>query len=158
MSAHEISCRFSVERPARNQVADYGIDTTVNVTCTQTNRGRFEARVEVLFEDTDSKERFVIVRPVVVVIGNVEEHRALQPVTPYVPPRRPGQQRYVTEVEEGIVSRFYPKKSSAALDNTLSIGRPHLSRRLFNGHRASRSTGSQRTSLLFFANNNQIWY
>ena len=81
----------------------YGIDTTLNVTCTQLNRGRFEARVEVLFEDTRSKEQFVIVRPVLVAIGNVEEHRALQPVTPYVAPRRPKQQRRVTEVEAGEV-------------------------------------------------------
>lgn len=81
----------------------YGIDATLNVTCTQSNRGRFEARVEVLFEDTQSQERFVIVRPVLVVIGNVEEHRALQPITPYVAPRRPKQQREVTEVEDGVV-------------------------------------------------------
>lgn len=87
----------------------YGIDTTLNVTCTQSNRGRFEARVEVLFEDVQSKERFVIVRPVLAAIGNVEEHRALQPITPYVAPRRPKQQRLVTEVEGGVVSRS-PKR------------------------------------------------
>lgn len=89
---------------------DYGIDTTLNVTCTQANHGRFEARVEVLFEDTASKERFVIVRPVLVVIGNVAEHRALQPVRPYVAPRRPDGQRHVAEVEEGVVSWPYHKK------------------------------------------------
>jgi hypothetical protein len=104
------SCRFTVERPARNQLVRYGIDTTLNVTCTQTNRGRFEARVEVLFEDAQSRERFVIARPVLVVIGNVEEHRALQPVTPYVPPRRPERQRRVTEVEAGVVSRSPQKQ------------------------------------------------
>lgn len=96
-------CSFSVERPPRNQVVTYGVDTTLNVTCTQSNRGRFEARVEVLFEDTRTKEQFVIVRPVLVAIGNVEEHKALQPVTPYVAPRRPKQQRRVTEVEAGEV-------------------------------------------------------
>lgn len=97
------SYSFSVERPPRNQVVMHGDDTTLNVTCTQSNRGRFEARVEVLFEDTRSKEQFVIVRPVLAIIGNVEEHRALQPVTPYVPPRRPKQRRRVTEVETGEV-------------------------------------------------------
>lgn len=95
--------RFTIQRPARNQVVGYGIDTTLNVTCTQSNLGRFEARVEVLFEDTRSQERFVIARPVLVTIGNVEEHRALQPITPYVAPRRPKQQREVTEIEEGYV-------------------------------------------------------
>ena len=102
--AHGAACRFTVERPARNQVVNYGIDATLNVTCTQSNRGRFEARVEVLLEGTHSDERFVIVRPVLVAIGNVEEHRALQPVAPYVAPRRPKQQRQVTEIEEGVVS------------------------------------------------------
>ena len=86
------------------------MEHTLNVTCTQTNCGRFEARVEILFEDTDSNERFVIVRPVLVVIGNVEEHKALQAVTPYVAPRRPGQQRHVAEVEEGVVSWPHPKR------------------------------------------------
>lgn len=89
---------------SRNQVASYGIDTTVNVTCTQSNRGRFDARVEVLFEDTRSKDRFVIARPVLATIGNVEEHRALQPTTPYIAPQRPEKRRRVTEVEEGVVS------------------------------------------------------
>jgi hypothetical protein len=95
---------FTVERLARNQVVAYGIDTTLNVTCTQSNWGRFEARVEVVFEDTRSRDRFVIVRPVLVVIGSVEEHRALQPITPYVVPRRPKQQRRVAEIERGEVS------------------------------------------------------
>ena len=97
-------CRFTVERPARNQIASYGVDTTLGVTCVQSNRGRFEARVELLFEDARSGERFVIVRPVLVAIGNVEEHRALQPIAPYVVPRRPKEQRQVTEVEGGVVS------------------------------------------------------
>lgn len=96
--------RFAVERPARNQVVGYGIDTTLGVTCTQSNQGRFEARVELLFEEARSGERFVIVRPVLVAIGNVEEHRDLQPTAPYVVPRRPKEQRQVTEVEEGVVS------------------------------------------------------
>ena len=96
--------RFTVERPARNQVVGYGIDATFRVTCTQSNRGQFEARVELLFEDARTGERFVIARPVLVAIGNVEEHRELQPVTPYVVPRRPREQRQVTEIEAGIVS------------------------------------------------------
>jgi len=102
--AYETAYRFTVERPARNQVVGYGIDTTLNVTCTQSNRGRFEARIEVLFENTQSGKRFVIVRPVLVAIGNVEEHRSLQAVAPYVAPRRPKQKREVAEVEKGIVS------------------------------------------------------
>lgn len=102
--AHEVAYRFTVERPPRNQVVGHGIDVTLNVTCTQSNRGRFEARVEILFEEARSGERFVIVRPVLVAIGNVEEHRALQPTAPYVIPRRPNQQRKVTEVEGGVVS------------------------------------------------------
>jgi helicase MOV-10 len=82
----------------------YGIDITLNVTCTQRNRGRFEARVQVLFENAESQDRFVIARPVLVAIGNVDEHRALQPITPYVAPQRPQQRRRVTEVEGGVVS------------------------------------------------------
>ena len=96
--------RFTVERPARNQVVGYGIDTTLGVTCTQSNGGQFEARVELLFEDARTGERFVIVRPVLAAIGNVEEYRALQPISPYIVPQRPKEQRQVTEIEEGVVS------------------------------------------------------
>ena len=149
-----VARRFTVERPARNQVVGYGIDTMLNVTCTQSNRGRFEARIEVVFEDTQSQERFVIVRPVLVTIGNVEEHRALQPTTPYVAPRVPRQQRQVTEVEEGVVSRS-PKKTRAAADNSPPIVRPHLSRRLSHGSHVSHSTISQKIFLLSSADGNQ---
>ena len=97
-------CRFTIGRPARNQVVGYGTDTKLGVTCTQSNGGQFEARVELLFEDARTGERFVIARPVLATIGNVEEHRALQPTTPYVVPRRPREQRQVTEIEGGVVS------------------------------------------------------
>lgn len=105
-SASKRNTAFTVGRLARNQIVGYGIDTTLNVTCTQSNLGRFEARVEVLFEDTRSNGRFVIVRPVLVAIGNVDEHRALQPITPYVAPQRPEKRRRVTEVEGGIAPNF----------------------------------------------------
>ena len=102
---HDVVYRFAVGRPARNQIVEYGNDTTLNVTFSQSNCGRFEARVEVLFENTQSRERFVIARPVLAAaIGNVDERRALQPTVPYVVPRRPGKRRRVTEVESGVVS------------------------------------------------------
>jgi helicase MOV-10 len=145
---HETTHRFTAERPARNQVVSYGVDTTLNVTCTQSNRGRFEARVEVLFEDTQSNERFVIVRPVLVAVGNVEEHRALQPITPYVVPRRPRQQRQVAEVEGGVVSLSPPKKTWTVVDNAPHIFRPHLSKHPSHGNRVSNSTVSRRIFLL----------
>jgi len=102
--AHGFARRFTAQRLTRNQVVGYGVDATLGVTCTQSNWGRFEARVELLFEDARTGERFVIARPVLAAIGNVEEHRALQPISPYVVPKRPREQRQVTEIEGGVVS------------------------------------------------------
>lgn len=147
---------FTVERPARNQVVGYGIDTTLNVTCTQQNQGRFEARVEVLFENAESSERFVIVRPVLVVIGNVEEHRALQPVTPYVVPRRPKQHRRVTEIEEGEVS--CPHQTFTVANDAALILRLRLLKNLSHGKHVFPFTRSQMDFLISLPKGNRIWY
>ncbi|KAH6905316.1 RNA helicase [Coprinopsis sp. MPI-PUGE-AT-0042] len=47
--------------------------------------GRYEDRLELVFEDTQLKKRFMISRPLQVVVGNEEEHEALRPKIPYTP-------------------------------------------------------------------------
>jgi helicase MOV-10 len=50
--------------------------------------GRYEDRLELVFEDTQLKKQFVIARSLKVIVGNKAEHEALQPKTAYVPRTR----------------------------------------------------------------------
>jgi len=47
--------------------------------------GRYEDRVEFVFEDSQLKKKFIITRTLKVVVGNKTEHEALMPKAPYVP-------------------------------------------------------------------------
>lgn len=50
--------------------------------------GRYEDRLELVFEDTQLNKKFVIARSLKVIVGNKAEHEALQPKTAYVPRTR----------------------------------------------------------------------
>ena len=81
----------------------YGRETRLIINFTQTYRGRYEDRAEILFEDTQLGKEFVIVRALRVIVGSRADHAALQPVAPYVPRRRTNRAP-VTEVVPGVVS------------------------------------------------------
>lgn len=63
--------------------------------------GRYQDRLELIFEDTQLKKRFVITRALKAVVGNKAEHEALQPKAPYVPRSR-SNRTPVLEVVEGV--------------------------------------------------------
>ncbi|KAG8930545.1 hypothetical protein FRC02_004060 [Tulasnella sp. 418] len=52
----------------------------------QGNRGRYEDRTELVFEDTTLRQRFVITRPVKAIVGVAADMAMLQPTAPYVRP------------------------------------------------------------------------
>jgi helicase MOV-10 len=66
----------------------YGKDLHVVVSFTHSYLGRFDARVEIIFEDTTLRSRFAIVRTVRVVVGDPADHQLLQPVAPFIPRKR----------------------------------------------------------------------
>ncbi|EIN09073.1 P-loop containing nucleoside triphosphate hydrolase protein [Punctularia strigosozonata HHB-11173 SS5] len=51
-------------------------------------RGRYEARLEIVFEDADASRRFEISRIIKAVVGDPQDHELLKPVAPYVKPTR----------------------------------------------------------------------
>ncbi|RXW12422.1 hypothetical protein EST38_g13432 [Candolleomyces aberdarensis] len=55
---------------------------------TQSFIGRYEDRIEFVFENTVSHEKFVISRQLQVVVGDQADHNALRPVAPYVSRKR----------------------------------------------------------------------
>ncbi|KAF9003324.1 RNA helicase [Cyathus striatus] len=63
--------------------------------------GRYEDRLEIVFEDTQLKKTFIISRALKVVIGSKSDHEALRPVAPYVPRKRTTRQPE-TNVVEGV--------------------------------------------------------
>ncbi len=62
---------------------------SIAVTFTSSDqRGRFEDRVELIFEDLVLKQRFAITRPVQATVGVKEDHEVLRAKAPYVRPKR----------------------------------------------------------------------
>ena len=74
---------------------------TLNIGFKQPYVGRYQDRLELLFEDTKSKKKFIITRALKAIVGNKGEHEELQPKTPYVP-RSTSKRSPVLEVVEGI--------------------------------------------------------
>ncbi|KAF9648689.1 P-loop containing nucleoside triphosphate hydrolase protein [Thelephora ganbajun] len=87
----------------------YGRATHLTINFTQTYRGRYEDRAEILFEDTKLGKEFMIVRPLRVIVGSREDHAALRPTAPYIPRRRT-KRAPVNEVVPGV-----PPESNAAI-------------------------------------------
>ncbi|KAI5120593.1 hypothetical protein M0805_008071 [Coniferiporia weirii] len=78
-------------------------------------RGRFEDRAELVFEDPSLKRRFSITRPLVAIVGVKEDYEALKARAPYVRPKRKLQEP-IAEVTRGI-----PPPSIAAITWTVRL-------------------------------------
>ena len=103
---------FSVAFTASKIV--YGRETRLTVDFTQTYRGRYEDRAEIIFEDTQLGKRFVIVRPLRAIVGSREDHATLRPSAPYVPRKRTNRAP-VNEVVPGVVSPSRPCEGDSDL-------------------------------------------
>ena len=86
-------------RIPRNVVS--GRPITVRVTFRQNHIGRYEDRLELVFEDVQLKKRFTISRAVSAIVGNKDDHEALKPKEPYIPNIRAGRSP-MTNVIEGV--------------------------------------------------------
>ncbi|KAF8804655.1 RNA helicase [Phlegmacium glaucopus] len=67
----------------------------------QVHIGRYQDRLELIFEDTQLKKRFIITRALKAIVGNKAEHEELRPKAPYVPRSR-SNRIAVLEVVEGV--------------------------------------------------------
>jgi helicase MOV-10 len=74
---------------------------TLNIGFKQPYVGRYQDRLELLFEDTKSKKNFIITRALKAIVGNKGEHEELQPKTPYIP-RSTSKRSPILKVVEGI--------------------------------------------------------
>jgi helicase MOV-10 len=74
---------------------------TIVIEFKQGSIGRYQDRLELVFEDTGLKKRFIITRALKAIVGNKAEHEQLQPKAPYVPRSR-SNRTPVLEVVEGV--------------------------------------------------------
>jgi len=116
--------RFSADFTANKII--YGRETRLTISFTQSYRGRYQDRAEILFEDTQLGKEFVIVRPLRVIVGSRADHAALRPTAPYVPRRRTNRPP-VTELVPGVVS---PPRLQINGDSNLASRPPSPTRRL----------------------------
>lgn len=100
--------------------------TKIHVTFKQEYIGRYQDRIEVQFEDSTLKKRFLITRTAQVIVGDPSMHDQLKPRMPYVPrvraPREPE-----TRVVEGVAP-----SSQSAIPYVSKLPKADIPKRLFS--------------------------
>ncbi|KAF7323612.1 RNA helicase [Mycena kentingensis (nom. inval.)] len=79
----------------------YNQSYTFSVTFRQSFPGRADDRLELVFEDTQLRKRFAIVRALTAHVGNRADHDAIRPKAPYVPRKRAAREPE-TFIVEGV--------------------------------------------------------
>ncbi|KAK2465577.1 hypothetical protein APHAL10511_002469 [Amanita phalloides] len=77
----DLMFEVTVEGASRNITTITPI--TVQVTFRQKHIGRYQDRVEMLFEDVQLNKRFIISKPLYAIVGSKADHETLKPMTPY---------------------------------------------------------------------------
>ncbi|KAG7097710.1 hypothetical protein E1B28_005034 [Marasmius oreades] len=70
-----------------------------NITMSTRYFGRYEDRLELVFEDVRLRTRFLITRTLLVIVGNKADHELLRPKAPYQPRKRVARQPELQVVE-----------------------------------------------------------
>lgn len=109
-----VSTCFAATIDGDNRKVISGRPITLKITFRQSHIGRYEDRLELLFEDTQLKKQFIISRTLKAIVGNKTDHEALKPKSPYIP--RP---RTTRQPEKQVVEGVAP----AALDAIPYVGR-----------------------------------
>lgn len=86
--------------------------------------GRYEDRVEILFEDQALFQRFAIVRPIKAIVGNKADYELLRPTAPYVPRKR------TTRVPETDVLPGPPPPALEAIKYVVALGKAEIPKQL----------------------------
>ncbi|KAI0048937.1 P-loop containing nucleoside triphosphate hydrolase protein [Auriscalpium vulgare] len=90
---------FAVSAPDSGSLRlQYGRETRLGITLRHDHRGRFEDRLEITFEDTTLKQKFIIVRLLKATVGSKADYELLKPSRPYVPRQRTARQAEVDVV------------------------------------------------------------
>lgn len=74
----------------------------------EVHNGRYDDRLELIFEDEALNQRFVIVRPLRAIVGNKADYELLKPRAPFVP-----RKRVTREVETDVLPGILPPALNA---------------------------------------------
>jgi helicase MOV-10 len=96
-----VSIRFSIAVAIRTTLT-CGRPRTGKVDFRQNHNGRYEDRIEIIFEDEALGQQFVIVRPLQAIVGSQADHDMLRPKAPFVPRKRTAR-KPETEILPGIL-------------------------------------------------------
>ncbi|KAI0316092.1 P-loop containing nucleoside triphosphate hydrolase protein [Amylostereum chailletii] len=88
----------------------------LHITFRQPVRGQFEDRMEITFEDTALRQKFVIIRLLKAVVGSQAEYDLLKPSKPYTPKKRTKR-----EPETNVVSGIPPRGGNIKWVTTLPM-------------------------------------
>ncbi|KAI5115099.1 hypothetical protein M0805_002344 [Coniferiporia weirii] len=83
-------------------------------------RGRFQGRLELVFEVPSQKRRFVITRPILATVGDKADHEVLMAAMPFIQHKR-GREEDITDIIECIPS---PTAEDIAWANKIGIYDP----------------------------------
>jgi len=91
---------FSIIVPASSTVVGKAA-ITISITAKTTHSGRFTDRLELLFEDTVTREKFLIIRLLSIVVGSSVDRDSIRPAAPYQPKQK-RIRREEREIVDGI--------------------------------------------------------
>lgn len=103
MSLSMIFIRFSTEWHNRAQPLSFVRPVALRLRFHRPFVGRYEDRLELTFEDTQLRKRFVIARTLKAIVGDKAAHEMLKPSAPYKPRPRSARKRInERDVIEGV--------------------------------------------------------
>ncbi|KAF6757649.1 RNA helicase [Ephemerocybe angulata] len=111
---------FSIVAATYGQRIYLGRHVLVVVAFEQKYIGRYEDRLELVFEDRQLQKQFYITRPLRAIVGDKADHEALKPVAPYVP-RQQTNRIPETTVIEGVAPPSYSLPLASIPPNLLAI-------------------------------------
>jgi helicase MOV-10 len=95
--------RWSVTTTSKSSLFEISITRPLSVVMELKHSfiGRYEDRIEFVFEDSQLKQHFIISRTLRAIVGNAAEHEALAPKVPYTPRTR-STRKPIQKVVEGV--------------------------------------------------------
>jgi helicase MOV-10 len=137
--------RFEVTIEGANRNITTITPITVQVTFKHKHIGRYQDRIEMLFEDIQLDKQFIISKPLSAVVGSKADHEALKPIAPYIV-----QPRTTREPGLRVIEGVAPPSAQAVPyigKLPLALIPPHLLSTLSSGTTGDIITRVQRTFL-----------
>lgn len=105
-SSNLLFSQFRFTTTTKNDVVTSNNVSSIDVHFALKNRGLYEDRAEIVFQNLITLATFVIVRPILVIVGNQVDQDTLKPAIPYAPKKPTSHE--VKRIVGGVVSALLP--------------------------------------------------